>query len=397
MQADPTVVYATDTMALDDLRLSRGPTTSSGTPSAWPTWRRVNVSPRAAVAPDLPERRACRTGPSPRPRGRRSRPPSTPTSARSLLFFYACPGSDTHTFARTAAQHAATSPSASRSDGAAISLVDARIPTARPGRRRTPPIGALARRRPGGAAARAWTRLRERPRRGRPGRLLRPAAGERPLPDRLRARATARRRSAARRAASSCPPTRRSSWPTRATACRPARSARTAALRTSTATFVRRLAGAAGQPARASASPDGRRAPRRRGGRLRQPRRVAGARGGRAGRGARARRGPRRGRSARVKEPAELERVARRLRRRRRGAAGHAGGHPAGRHRARAGPGPRVAHAHRRRRGPRLRRRLPVPARVPRCPMARPARAPCAPGRCCCSTSGRGSAAIAPT
>ena len=105
MQADPTVVYATDSMALDDMRLNR-----------WPEylfWDTLGVADLASVNvsqqlqshqtyqnPGLPD------WPIASPTRASIEAALDPDKRKRLMFFYACPGSDTHTFARTAGQHA---------------------------------------------------------------------------------------------------------------------------------------------------------------------------------------------------------------------------------------------------------------------------------------------------
>jgi UPF0755 protein len=104
MQADPTVVYATDGMALKDLAMAK-----------WPNylfWDTLGVADLATVnvSPDLQSHQTYQQP------GLPDWPIATPTRAsieaalspdkkKGLLFFYACPGSDKHTFAKTAAQH----------------------------------------------------------------------------------------------------------------------------------------------------------------------------------------------------------------------------------------------------------------------------------------------------
>jgi UPF0755 protein len=104
MQADPTVVYASDTMALRDLAMAK-----------WPNylfWDTLGVADLASV-PVSPALQSHQTYVTP---GLPDWPIATPTRAsieavldpdrrKDFLFFYACPGSDTHTFAKTAAQH----------------------------------------------------------------------------------------------------------------------------------------------------------------------------------------------------------------------------------------------------------------------------------------------------
>jgi UPF0755 protein len=104
MQADPTVVYATDSMALDELATGK-----------WPNylfWDTLGVADLATVNVS-PELQSHQTYQQP---GLPDWPIATPTRAsieaaldpdkrKDFLFFYACPSSDTHTFAKTAAQH----------------------------------------------------------------------------------------------------------------------------------------------------------------------------------------------------------------------------------------------------------------------------------------------------
>ena len=103
MNADPTVIYAVDTMelrekiarAVDEVRVldDRGQGAGQGQGA-----RRAGRASRRTRTP------GCRTGPSPRPRWRPSRPCSSPDTKAGNLFFYACPGSTTHKFAKTLAQ-----------------------------------------------------------------------------------------------------------------------------------------------------------------------------------------------------------------------------------------------------------------------------------------------------
>jgi len=104
MQADPTVVYAADTMALSEMAFSK-----------WPDyrfWDTLGVADLATVSVSG-QLGSHQTYQNP---GLPSWPIATPTRAsleaalspnvkKGLLFFYACPGSNTHTFAKTAAQH----------------------------------------------------------------------------------------------------------------------------------------------------------------------------------------------------------------------------------------------------------------------------------------------------
>ena len=104
MQSDPTVVYATDTMALGDMGLGK-----------WPKylfWDTLGVADLSTVnvSGDLQSHQTYQQP------GLPDWPIATPTRAsieaaldpdkrKDYLFFYACPGADTHTFAKTAAQH----------------------------------------------------------------------------------------------------------------------------------------------------------------------------------------------------------------------------------------------------------------------------------------------------
>jgi cell division protein YceG involved in septum cleavage len=104
MQADPSVVYASDSMALGDLAVNKWP--------GYLFWDTLGVADLATVNVSG-ELQSHQTYQNP---GLPLWPIATPTRAsleaaldpntsKDLLFFYACPGSDTHTFARTATQH----------------------------------------------------------------------------------------------------------------------------------------------------------------------------------------------------------------------------------------------------------------------------------------------------
>jgi UPF0755 protein len=104
MQADPTVVYASDTMALADRALAK-----------WPDhvfWDTLGVADLATVqvSGDLQSHQTYQTPglpdwPIATPSRASIEAALDPNTKAGLLYFYACPGSDTHTFARTAAQH----------------------------------------------------------------------------------------------------------------------------------------------------------------------------------------------------------------------------------------------------------------------------------------------------
>jgi UPF0755 protein len=104
LQADPTVVYATDSMALADLGVKNW--------DEYVFWDLLGVGDYSAVEVD-PQYASFQTYQN---EGLPDWPIATPTVASMKaalnpatksgnLFFYACPGSDTHTFAKTAAQH----------------------------------------------------------------------------------------------------------------------------------------------------------------------------------------------------------------------------------------------------------------------------------------------------
>jgi UPF0755 protein len=105
MQADPTVVYATDTMALDDLGVRRWP--------EYRFWDTLGVADLSTV--DVPQSlqsfQTYQTAglpdwPIASPTRKSLQAALDPDRRKRNLFFYACPGADTHTFARTARQHA---------------------------------------------------------------------------------------------------------------------------------------------------------------------------------------------------------------------------------------------------------------------------------------------------
>lgn len=106
MDADPTVIYAADTMRLRDLPFR-----------SWPTylfWDTLGVASLADVAvskdlqswqtyvnPGLPK------GPIATPSAASIAAVLSPDRKDGYLFFYACPGSDTHRFAKSYADHQA--------------------------------------------------------------------------------------------------------------------------------------------------------------------------------------------------------------------------------------------------------------------------------------------------
>lgn len=103
MQADPTVVYAADTVALDDIGIAKWPEYLF-----WDTLgvdlNTVNVpnglgSFQTYQNPGLPD------WPIATPSRKSMQAALSPNTKGDLLFFYACPGSDTHKFAKTLAGH----------------------------------------------------------------------------------------------------------------------------------------------------------------------------------------------------------------------------------------------------------------------------------------------------
>ena len=103
LNADPTVIYGADTVALEDRPLSR-----------WTShvfWDALDQSLGDVTLP--PRLASFQTYQNP---GLPAWPIATPSRAsleaaldpdrkKRLLYFYACPGKDSHTFARTLAQH----------------------------------------------------------------------------------------------------------------------------------------------------------------------------------------------------------------------------------------------------------------------------------------------------
>ncbi|MFO1538961.1 MAG: endolytic transglycosylase MltG [Chloroflexota bacterium] len=105
MNADPTVVYAVDTLALREKPLREW--------TRYLFWDTVGSALSGVVVPDdlasfqtyvnpgLPD------GPIATPTRASFDAALDPDRAKKLLYFYACPGSDTHEFARTLAEHTA--------------------------------------------------------------------------------------------------------------------------------------------------------------------------------------------------------------------------------------------------------------------------------------------------
>jgi UPF0755 protein len=104
MQADPTVVYASDSMALADRALAKWP--------EYVFWDTLGVADLATVdvSSELQSHQTYQTPglpdwPIATPTRESIEAALDPNTKAGLLYFYACPGSDTHTFARTAAKH----------------------------------------------------------------------------------------------------------------------------------------------------------------------------------------------------------------------------------------------------------------------------------------------------
>jgi UPF0755 protein len=104
MQADPTVVYATDSMTLEEMSVKKwdeylfwdllglsdyGTVDVDPEYASFQTYQNKGLPDWPIVTPTVPSMKAAL---NPRP-------------GNGNLFFYACPGSDTHKFAKTAAKH----------------------------------------------------------------------------------------------------------------------------------------------------------------------------------------------------------------------------------------------------------------------------------------------------
>jgi UPF0755 protein len=103
MNADPTVIYAVDTLALRDLPFERWPQYSFWQPVGREL-AGVSVpgdlrSYQTYTQPGLPK------APIASPSRASVAAALSPNTRRGLLYFYACPGERTHQFARTLAQH----------------------------------------------------------------------------------------------------------------------------------------------------------------------------------------------------------------------------------------------------------------------------------------------------
>ena len=105
MQADPTVVYASNTMDLEEISVAK-----------WPEylfWDTLGVDlntvdvPRPLASHQTYQNDGLPDWPIATPTRASIEAALSPNTKKKLLFFYACPGSDVHKFAKTLAQHSA--------------------------------------------------------------------------------------------------------------------------------------------------------------------------------------------------------------------------------------------------------------------------------------------------
>lgn len=104
MQADPTVVYARDSMELEDLAVKKWDEYLFWDLLGIPDYAAFDVDPEYASFqtyqnPGLPD------WPIVTPSAASMQAALDPATKAANLFFYACPGSDTHQFAKTAGKH----------------------------------------------------------------------------------------------------------------------------------------------------------------------------------------------------------------------------------------------------------------------------------------------------
>ncbi len=104
MQADPTVVYATDSVALNDIGIKNWDEYVFWDLLGIPDYSQANVpkqyqSFQTYQNPGLPD------SPIVSPSAASIQAALNPATKSKLLFFYACEGSDTHRFAKTFSQH----------------------------------------------------------------------------------------------------------------------------------------------------------------------------------------------------------------------------------------------------------------------------------------------------
>jgi peptidoglycan lytic transglycosylase G len=104
LQADPTVIYATDSMALGDINLDDW--------DQYIFWDLLGVSDYSTVQVDPAyasfqtyQNKGLPDWPIVTPAAPSMQAALNPKGGNGNLFFYACPGSDTHSFAKTAAKH----------------------------------------------------------------------------------------------------------------------------------------------------------------------------------------------------------------------------------------------------------------------------------------------------
>jgi UPF0755 protein len=104
LQADPTVVYATDSMALEDIAVKNWDEYLFWDLLGLADYGQVDVDKKyesfqSYRVPGLPD------SPIVSPSAKSIQAALAPNTKRKLLYFYACEGSDTHKFARNANQH----------------------------------------------------------------------------------------------------------------------------------------------------------------------------------------------------------------------------------------------------------------------------------------------------
>lgn len=104
LQADPTVVYARDSMALEDLGVKQWDEYVFWDLLGESDYSTVQVDPRYASFQTY-QNQGLPDWPIATPTVASMKAALNPATKSGNLFFYACPGSDTHSFAKTASQH----------------------------------------------------------------------------------------------------------------------------------------------------------------------------------------------------------------------------------------------------------------------------------------------------
>jgi UPF0755 protein len=104
MQADPTVVYATDSMALEELEVKKWDDYIFWDLLGRSDYSTVEVDPKYASFQTY-QNKGLPDWPIATPTAASMKAALNPADKSGNLFFYACPGSDTHKFAKTAAKH----------------------------------------------------------------------------------------------------------------------------------------------------------------------------------------------------------------------------------------------------------------------------------------------------